>query len=143
MSLDRAMKVAASGLSMQRARMEIISSNLANAQTTRTLEGGPYLRRLPTGRATPIDKQNGFADTLTKAVRGVKVTSVATDTRPPLLRYEPGHPDANAQGYVAYPNIDPAEETVDMLSAIRSYEAATNVVKTVQRMNDSALSIIR
>ena len=71
------------------------------------------------------------------------MTSVSDDQRPPLRKYEPGHPDADKQGYVSYPNIDPAEEMVDMLSAVRSYEAGTNVVKTVLRMNDQALSIIR
>jgi flagellar basal-body rod protein FlgC len=142
-SLDRALKVAASALSMQRARMEIISSNMANAQTTRTSEGGPYVRRLPTVHAVPVEKGPGFEDALSRAVKGVRVTSVAADPRPPLMKYEPGHPDANKDGYVAYPNVNPVEEMVDMLSAMRSYEAGTNVVKTVQRMNDTALSIIR
>ncbi len=142
MSLDRANHVAASALSMQRARMEIVASNLANAQTTRTAEGGPYVRRLPVVAAVNVDPPS-FGDQLDQAVRGVAVTGVAPDPRPSVMKYEPGHPDANADGYVAYPNVDPAEEMVDLISAVRSYEANTNVIKSVQRMNDTALSIIR
>lgn len=142
MSLDTAVKVAASGLTMQRARMEIVASNLANAQTTRTAQGGPYVRKIAQVKAVPLN-EGTFKDAMDRAVRGVQVTSVSDDQRPPLRKYEPGHPDADKQGYVSYPNIDPAEEMVDMLSAVRSYEAGTNVVKTVLRMNDQALSIIR
>lgn len=142
MSLRQAIEAAASSLSTQRARMEIISSNLANVQTTKTLEGGPFMRRLPIVRAMPAGERK-FRDALDRAVRGVQVVSVTTDKRPPLMKYEPGHPDADARGYVAYPNIDPVEEMVDMLSAIRSYEAGTNVIKSAQRMNENALSIIR
>lgn len=142
MSLRDAMRVATSGLTMQRARMEVIASNLANAHTTRTAEGGPYLRKLPLVR--PVSVGDGSFDAeLGRAVQGVRVVGVRDDTRPPLLKYEPGHPDADAKGYVAYPNVNPAEEMTDMLSAVRSYEASTNVVKTVQRMHESALSIIR
>jgi flagellar basal-body rod protein FlgC len=143
MALSRAMEVAASGLSMQRARMEIVASNLANAQTTRTADGGPYVRKLPVVKAVGLAGNADFKDALSRAVKAVRVLSVENDPRPPLLRFEPGHPDANGQGYVAYPNIDPAQEMTDMLSAIRSYEANTTVVKNVQRMNESALSIIR
>jgi flagellar basal-body rod protein FlgC len=141
MSLSRAVKVAVSGLEMQRARMELISSNLANARTTRTPEGGPYRRQLPVIEARAVD--GGFAGELGRAVRGVQLSAVELDPRPPVMRFEPGHPDADAEGYVAYPNIDPAEEMVDMLSAVRSYEASVNVVKSVRRMRESALGIVR
>ncbi|RMG43590.1 MAG: flagellar basal body rod protein FlgC [Acidobacteria bacterium] len=143
MSLLRAMRVAASGLEMQRARMEIVASNLANANTTRTAEGGPYVRRLPVVEAAPVDGPGGFAGALDRAVRGVRITGVTKDPRPPLLRYEPGHPDADANGYVAYPNVDPAEEMVDLLSALRSYEANVNVIKAAGRMHESALGMVR
>ncbi len=143
MALSRAMEVAASGLSMQRARMEIVASNLANAHTTRTAAGGPYTRKLPVVKAVGLKNDADFKDALSRAVKAVRVMSVQSDPRPPVLRYEPGHPDANAQGYVAYPNIDPAQEMTDMLSAIRSYEANTAVVKNIRDMNDNALSIIR
>ncbi|UCF68770.1 MAG: flagellar basal body rod protein FlgC [Acidobacteriota bacterium] len=142
MSLDRAIKVAASGLDMQRARMEIIASNMANAHTTRTPEGGPYVRRLPVV-AAERSARRAFGSALDRAVRGVDVQQVVNDPSPPSLRFEPGHPDASANGFVAYPNVDPAKEMVDLLSALRSYEANVNVVKVAGRMKESALGMVR
>lgn len=142
MSLKSVIQIASSGLDTQRARLEIIASNLANAQTTRTLEGGPYRRRLPVVAAETLDR-GGFAGALERASRGVRVAGVSVDQRPPLMRYQPGHPDADASGYVAYPNVEPAEEMVDMLSAIRSYEANVNVIKTARQMNESAFGMVR
>ena len=142
MSLHDAVKVARSALEMERARMELISSNLANARTTRTPEGGPYLRRLPVVAAAPLEGKS-FGEVLDNSVRGVRVEGVVTDSRPPAMRYEPGHPDADDRGYVAYPNVDPVEEIVDMLSAVRSYEANVNVVKIIGKMNEAALRLSR
>ncbi len=142
MSLRDALRVAASGLDLQRARMEVVASNLANARTTRTASGGPYRRMLPVVRAVPVGRRT-FGDAVSRAVRGVRLERVALDPRPPVLRYEPGHPDADARGYVAYPNVDPAEEMVDLLSAMRSYEANTKVVKAVERMREDALDLLR
>lgn len=142
MSLGSTIKIAASGLEAQRARLELIASNLANAQTTRTAEGGPYRRQLAVFAAKSVEG-GGFADALDQAARGAQIIDARSDPRPPVMRYEPGHPDANPEGYVAYPNIDPAEEMVDMLSAVRTYEANVNVVKTARQMNESALSMIR
>lgn len=142
MILNRSVRIAASGLTMQRARMELIASNLANAQTTRTAEGGPYRRKLAVVRAVSPEK-GSFESGLASALRGVEVAQVESDPRPPTMRYEPGHPDADRRGYVAYPNIDPVEETVDMVSAIRSYEANVNVIKQVRRMNEAALGLVR
>lgn len=141
MSLKDVMTIAASGLDAQRARLETVASNLANASTTRTAEGGPYRRRMPLFEAAPVARS--FEAEFQGAVRKVEVRGVQLDPRPPVLRYEPGHPEANPEGYVAYPNIDPAEEMVDMLSAVRSYEANANVVKTVRQMNEAALTLIR
>ncbi len=140
MSLQRASRVALSALEMQRARMELIASNLANARTTRTAEGGPYRRRLPVVQAVPVSRA---ADGIAPWVRGVAVRQVTTDPRPFVYRYEPGHPDADGNGFVAYPNVDPAEEMVDMVAAVRAYEANVNVVKTVRSMNDAALEMTR
>ncbi len=142
MALSDAVRVARSGLEMQRARMEIISSNLANAQTTRTAEGGPYRRRLPIIEAAPLESHS-FSELLDRNLQGVEVVDVEADQRPPVLRFEPGHPDADAQGYVAYPNVNPVEEMVDMISAVRSYEANVKVVKAVGEMHKSALLISR
>lgn len=142
MALSSVVKIARSALEMERARMELISSNLANARTTRTPEGGPYIRRLPVIEPARVDQQS-FSDVLAEKAKGVRVAEVVTDQKPPVMRYEPGHPDANADGYVAYPNVDPVEEMVDMLSAVRSYEANVNVVKTVAKMNEAAMRISR
>lgn len=142
MALSDAVLVARSGLEMQRVRMELISSNLANSQTTRTSEGGPYRRRLPIIEAAPPEGSS-FADHLDRRVQGVQVRQIDLDQRDPIMRFEPGHPDANAKGYVAYPNVNPVEEMVDMISAVRSYEANVNVVKAVGQMHRSALQISR
>ena len=148
MGLERMVRVASSGLEVQRARMELVASNLANAQTTRTAEGGPYVRRLPVVASSPTRAAgaNSFSatlDSLSRDVKQVRLSRVVSDPAPPVMRYEPGHPDANGEGYVAYPNVDPVAETVDMLSAVRSYEASVNVIKTAGRMHESALSIVR
>ncbi len=142
MALDRMVRVAASGLSMQRARMEIVASNLANARTTRTAEGGPYIRRLPVVEAARV-RGAAFGDALDRAVREVRVRSIELDARETLLLYEPGHPDADDEGFVEYPNVNTAEEVIDMLSAVRSYEANANVIKVAGRMHETALGIVR
>jgi len=141
MSLMRAFEIGAAGLSAQRTRMETVASNLANARTTRTPEGGPYRRRAPVFAAEPIDAS--FSDVLGNALRTVRVERVAFDDAPPLMRYEPGHPDADASGMVAYPNVDPVKEMVDMISATRSYEANVTLIKGVRDMGRAALQIVR
>ena len=141
MSLDRALAISAAGLSAQRMRMEIVASNLANARTTRTPEGGPYRRREPVFTAEPLPAR--FGDALGQALRSVAVERIAEDPAPPVMRYEPGHPDADATGFVAYPNVNPIEETVDMLSATRSYEANVTLVRSIREMSRAALQILR
>jgi len=140
MSLQRAFAISATGLTAQRTRMETVASNLANARTTRTPEGGPYRRQAPVFAAEPLSVS--FDDTLGRVLRSVQVQRIAQDDSEPLLRYEPGHPDADAAGFVAYPNIDPVKEMVDMLSATRSYEANVTVVRSVKDMGQHALQII-
>ncbi len=140
MSLQRAFAIAASGLTAQRTRMESVASNLANARTTRTPEGGPYRRQAPIFVSQPLT--NNFDDMLGSSLRAVRVDSVATETMPPILRYEPGHPDADESGFVAYPNVDPVREMIDMLSATRSYEANVTVVRGVREMSGAALEIL-
>lgn len=141
MSLERAFLIAASGLAAQRTRMEIVASNLANARTTRTPEGGPYRRKEPVFVAEPLAAP--FEKSLAGALRSVRVERIVEDPAPPALRYEPGHPDADADGFVPYPNVDPVEEMVDMLSATRSYEANVTLVRSVREMFRSALGILR
>ena len=140
MSLQRAFAISAAGLSAQRTRMETVASNLANARTTRTPEGGPYRRQAPVFVAWPLSTSPDAA--LGRALRTVRVERIVADGSAPVLRFEPGHPDADAAGFVAYPNVDPIKEMVDMLSATRSYEANVTVVKSVKDMAQHALQIL-
>ena len=140
MSLTRAMAIGATGLTAQRTRMEVVSSNLANARTTRTPEGGPYRRREPLFSAAPVAVD--YSDLNASKLRFVRVQDIVTDPSPPMMRFEPGHPDADADGYVAYPNVDPVREMVDMLSATRSYEANVTLVRSVREMLQGALQIL-
>jgi flagellar basal-body rod protein FlgC len=142
MALGDATRIAQSGLEVQRARMELIASNLANAQTTRTAEGGPYRRRVPIVQASAVQGRS-FEGELARRVRGVTVSEVSLDPSPPVMKYEPSHPHADARGYVAYPNVDPAQEMVDLIAAVRSYQANINVVRSVGTLHDAALNISR
>ena len=137
-----AFEVAASGLNAERTRMNTIASNLANARTTRTADGGPYRRIDPIFEARPVS-QLGAADPLGRAVSTVQVQQIQQDDRPPNLVYEPGHPDANPQGYVAYPNVNIVSEMVDMMAASRAYEAGVTSIESVKTMARSALGIGR
>ncbi|MBC7978502.1 MAG: flagellar basal body rod protein FlgC [Myxococcales bacterium] len=141
MDFFTAMEVSASGLSAQRTRMNIAASNLANAQTTQTAAGGPYQRRDVILSAVDVPGVQGTA--FAQQVRGVAVSQIAQDTTPPRLEYDPGHPQANAQGYVAYPNINPVEEMVDMITASRAYEAGITTMTTAVNMAERALGIGR
>jgi flagellar basal-body rod protein FlgC len=137
-----AMEVAASGLSAERTRMNTIASNLANAKTTRTAEGGPYKRLDPVFQAVPLER-SGVVNPLGNAVSLVRVNSVEQDKRDPMLVYEPGHPDADANGYVRYPNVNVVEEMVNMITASRAYEAGVTSIESVKAMARSALAIGR
>jgi len=143
-----AMEIAASGLSAQRARMNTIASNLANARTTRTAEGGPYRRLDPVFRAVPVETR--FADLVSGgggAGNGpsqaymVAVPEVREDQNPPQRLYDPSHPDADPDGYVELPNVQVVEEMVNMMTASRAYEAGVTVMQTLKGMARSAISI--
>jgi len=137
-----ALEVAASGLSAERVRMNTIASNLANVRTTRTPEGGPYRRIDPVFEAVGLDQLQGFPQ-LQRGVSLVRVSRVVEDQRPGTMVYEPGHPDANADGYVEYPNVNAVEEMVNMITASRAYEAGITSIDTVKQMAHSALEIGR
>lgn len=126
-----AFDISASGLSAQRARLDLIASNIANVETTRTPEGGPY-RRL---QAVFASRGRGPG--------GVEVLGVATDPRPAPQVYQPGHPDADPQGYVAYPNVNIVEEMVDLVSATRSYQANAAALSAAKTMAQQALDLGR
>jgi len=137
------MNVSASALTAGRTRMNLISSNLANANATRTPEGGPYKRKDAVFAATPV--QNPFNRVLDGAtaqqVRKVEVSEIVEDKNPPRLQYDPSHPDANPQGYVAMPNVNVVEEMTDMISATRSYEANVTAVQAAKSMAMKTLEI--
>jgi flagellar basal-body rod protein FlgC len=136
--------ISASALRAERLRLDVIASNLANATTTRTAEGGPYRRRNVVFMAAPEETEFGATlDALTaeRAREGVKVIDVVDDPTPSRLVFDPGHPDANAEGYVAYPNVNPVAETVDLMAATRAYEANVQAVNATKRMAEAALSI--
>ena len=137
-----ALDVGASALSAE--RMNVVSSNLANAQTTRTPEGGPYRRKDPIFASEPKrDFASVLSDHSENPVHPVKVIDVVSDPNPPRMVYSPDHPDANPEGYVAYPNINPVEEMVDMITASRAYEAGVTALSTAVSMAERALGIGR
>lgn len=137
-----AMDIAASGLSAERTRMNTIASNLANAQTTRTAEGGPYRRVDPVFEAIALDKMRALSPS-ERSVSMVQVSEIVQDQRPGHMVYSPGHPDANADGYLEYPNVNIVEEMVNMISASRAYEAGISSVEATQKMASSALELGR
>jgi flagellar basal-body rod protein FlgC len=122
--------------------MNTIASNLANARTTRTAEGGPYKRLDPVFQATQLGG-DAFGGPNESAVSLVKVQRIQQDARDPQLVYEPGHPDADVKGYVRYPNVNVVEEMVNMITASRAYEAGVTSVDSVKAMAKSALGIGR
>jgi flagellar basal-body rod protein FlgC len=134
-----AMEVAASGLSAERSRMNLVAGNLANARTTRTEEGGPYKRLDPVFSAKPVSP--GSFDPVLKRVETVQLSEVRPDTSPGALVYEPGHPDANAEGYVEYPNVNVVTEMVNMMTASRAYEAGVTSIESLKSMARAALRI--
>ncbi len=136
-----AMEVAASGLSAERTRMNTIASNLANSHTTRTASGGPYKRIDPVFEAALLDQTQ--ASSAGGAVSLVRVSKIVEDSRPGQMVYEPGHPDANASGYVEYPNVNVVEEMVNMLTASRAYEAGVTSIESVKGMAKNAIDIGR
>ncbi len=142
-----AMDIAASGLSAERTRMNTIASNLANAKTTRTPQGGPYKRLDPMFRAdTSVATRGGPADAFDPAMKaavGVKVVRIQQDQRDPNRVYDPGHPDADGEGYVLLPNVNVVEEMVNMITASRAYEAGVTSIESVKSMARSALGIGR
>jgi flagellar basal-body rod protein FlgC len=142
MSLFSSLQVSASGMSAQRTRAELLVENMANAETTRTPEGGPY-RRKDVVFASQTQTSPFSAVFQSEMDTGVAVADVVQDNRDPERRYQPGHPDADASGYVAYPRMNPAEEMVDLLNASRSYQANVSAMTAVKDMINHSLDIMR
>jgi flagellar basal-body rod protein FlgC len=145
MSLFSSLSVSGSGMAAQRARAELLVENLANAETTRTPEGGPYRRKDAVFASEPATSpfSSVFANQIGAEGMGVTVAEVVRDPSPPEMRYLPGHPDANAQGYVAFPHINPAEDMVDLMSASRSYEANVAAIAAVKDMIQHSIDLLR
>jgi flagellar basal-body rod protein FlgC len=147
MSLFDALNISASGLTAQRLRMDVTSANLANAQTTRTPEGGAYRRQ-----DVVLQEQSGdgsFAGALTGALggsggepAGVEVAAIVDDTTPLRQVYEPGNPEANAQGYVEMPNVNPVEEMTDLIDASRSYQANVTAMQTTKQVFAKTIELL-
>lgn len=143
MDFFSSMRISASGMTAQQTRMNTISSNLANAETTETEEGGPYRRQDPNFMAQPDRETFGeiLAGHMDEHAQRVQVTDIQRDTRAPRMVYNPKHPHANADGYVAMPNVNPVEEMANMISASRSYEANVTALNAAKSMAMRALEI--
>ena len=157
MGLFDAIDVSATGLSAERLRMDITAENLANAQTTRGVNGGPYRRKV----VTLQEAGQSFGATLAGAMEnsagparlggerpglraaGVEVSGIVEDGSAPRLVYDPGHPDANPQGYVQMPNVDPIAEMVDLITASRGYEANITAMQSAKGMFSRTLDLLR
>lgn len=149
MNLFGVMEVSASALQAERIRAEVVADNMANAETTRTAEGGAYRRKLVVFSEAPA--QGTFASQLMGqagvgadgTISGVRVTDVVNDPAPPLQRYDPGHPDADKDGYVSYPDINPVTEMVDLMGATRAYGLNSSAVQAEKGMVASSLEILK
>jgi len=141
MSIFGAIDVAASGMTAERLRLDVISNNIANVNTTRTADGGPYRRQFVVFE--PRQGDGSFAGAMNRQLQlnGVKVSGIKKDDAPPRMVYEPGHPDADAEGYVKMPNINIITEMVDMMTASRAYEANVTSVNVAKSMMLKALEI--
>jgi len=136
MSFFDGMNIAASGMNAQRLRMNVISANIANADTVKTKEGGPYKRR---DVIFATENTENFSSILKK----VKVADIVRDDTPPKLKYDPFNPLANKAGYVAYPNINPVVEMTNLIDAMRSYQANISALDAAKQMASGAISILK
>ena len=149
MSLFGAIDISGSGLSAERLRMDVTAENLANAQTTQGADGQPYRRKEVVLRQAGGDFEGALTSAMgTEAgsatpARGVEVVAIAEDQAPNRLVYDPGHPDANADGYVSMPNVDPVTEMVDLIAASRAYEANVTAMQTAKSMFTKTLDLLR
>jgi len=138
MSFNKIYDIAASGMAAQRLRTQLIAANVANSETTRTKEGGPFHKK---DAVFQVKSMGTTADGL--PVAGVRIADIYLSKDPFVFKYEPGHPDANADGVVTYPNVNPIEEMVNLTEAQRSFDANVSVVLAVRSMGQSALDMLR
>lgn len=145
MSLFESLSVSASGMSAQRFRSELLAQNIANSETTRTDEGGPYRRQDAVFQSAGVTGPfaSAFQSSLDGGGTGVAVSEVLLDDKEPIKRYIPGHPDADAKGYVSFPNFSPIEEMVDLSNASRSFGANVTAMNAVKDMISKSIDILR
>src|SRR5580658_8450616 len=141
MSLFAALQVSASGMQAERTRAETLVENMANAETTRTPEGGPYKRK-DVVFSSELQESPFSAVFQNELATGVTVSDITEDTSPPEMRYQPSHPDANADGYVAFPKMNPAEDMVDLMNSSRSYEANVAAIGAVKDMIQRSIDLL-
>lgn len=143
--------VTTSGMSAQRTRINVVSSNIANAQTTHTAEGGPYKKKNVVFEEILVNEQTNKKDKISilpdpqeqQPLSGVGIREIVDAKNEPVMKYEPNHPDANEEGYVAYPNINPVIEMVDLIEAMRSYEANVSAFTTHKTMDTQTIDILK
>jgi flagellar basal-body rod protein FlgC len=143
-SLFDSLSVSASGMSAQRLRAALLVENIANSETTRTPEGGPYRRKDAVFTSDTVGSAFGSElDAQLGSSTGVRVDDISVDQSPPEMRYMPGHPDADANGYVAMPNVNPAEDMVDLVTANRSYQANVAAMSAVKDMIQKSIDLLK
>jgi flagellar basal-body rod protein FlgC len=144
MDLLTALKISASGLSAQRTRISVLSSNLANVNSTRSADGtGPYKRKDPIFEEVSASEFEKDLDRQSKKISGVKVTQIVDDNRPGSRIFDPSHPVADKEGYVNMPNVNAVTELSDIMGASRSYEANISAMRAVKEMINAVLAIGR
>jgi flagellar basal-body rod protein FlgC len=142
MSLFSALQVSASGMQAERTRAEALVENMANAETTRTPQGGPY-RRKDVTFSSELQESPFSAVFQNELATGVTVSDITEDNSPPEMRYLPSHPDANSEGYVAFPKMNPAEDMADLLNTTRSYQANIAAMTAVKDMITNSIALLR
>ncbi|KAA6464417.1 flagellar basal body rod protein FlgC [Acidobacteria bacterium AB60] len=147
MGLFDSLQVSGSALAAERLRADITAANLANAETTRTDQGGPFVRKEVVFRSAGASPFNAVFHRLGRSgeapAGSVQVTEVVNDTTPPVMRFEPGNPDANRDGYVAYPAINPVAEMVDLMGAMRAYQLNASAVSASKQMIQQSIDILK
>jgi flagellar basal-body rod protein FlgC len=152
MNLFGMMGISASGLSAERTRAEVVAGNMANAESTRTAEGGPYRRKevVFESQASASFRMlltsaggAGTSGSMGDAAGGVTVRAIVADTAAPVMRYEPSHPDADANGFVAYPNINPVLEMTDLMGAARAYQMNASAVQAAKQMIQQSIDLLK
>jgi flagellar basal-body rod protein FlgC len=148
MNLFALFDISGSALTAERQRAEVVAANMANSETTRTAQGGPYRRQEVVFSAAPLERPNfrflltGMSDAPSASVEGVRLVEVVNDPTPPLRRFEPSHPDADPEGYVSYPAINPVQEMVDLIGAARAYQLNVSALQATKQMIQQSLQIL-